>query len=152
MQVNIKQATTDDVAEVAELFNAYRVFYQQKADTALAAEFISQRIANQESVIFYAHDEQANGLGFTQLYPTFSSVSARKSWILNDLYVAAAARKCGVAKKLMDKAKEHAVTTGANGIALETSEDNTNAQGLYESLGYKKSSGFYNYFLALEHD
>ena len=150
MKIYIKQATLENVAQVADLFNSYRVFYKQASDLDLAVKFITERIKNQESVIFLAHDEEQNGLGFTQLYPIFSSVSAQRSWVLNDLYVSKDARKIGVARTLMEAAKEFVLQTGANGIALETAEDNTNAQSLYESLGYKRSAGFYNYFLSLE--
>jgi len=150
MKFIIKQASLENVDQVADLFNSYRVFYRQVSDLDLALKFISERIKNEESVIFLAQDENQNGLGFTQLYPTFSSVSAQKSWVLNDLYVSEAARKMGIARGLMEAAREFAIQTGANGIALETAVDNTSAQSLYESLEYKRSTGYYNYFLNLE--
>ena len=49
----------------------------------------------------------------------------------------------------MRVANTFVLDTHANGIALETSEDNDNAQALYESLGYEKSNGVYHYFLSL---
>jgi len=150
MKFIIKQASLENLDQVADLFNSYRVFYRQVSDLDLALKFISERIKNEESVIFLAQDENQNGLGFTQLYPTFSSVSAQKSWVLNDLYVSEAARKMGIARELMEAAREFAIQTGANGIALETAVDNTSAQSLYESLEYKRSTGYYNYFLNLE--
>lgn len=149
MTISVKKATLDDVEAVAELFNSYRIFYKQEADIDLAVSFISERIENQESVIFYAHDEEGHSLGFIQLYPSFSSVSAKRSWVLNDLFVSSSSRRLGVAKKLMETAKIFASESNANGIALETGENNVNAQALYESLGYKKGSGYYNYFLSL---
>jgi len=149
VQYSVKQATIEDALVVSALFDSYRVFYEQNTNPQLALEYISERIRNNESVVFLAQDENKMGLGFTQLYPTFSSVSAQRSWILNDLYVSKTARKLGVARNLMGAAREFAVNTGANGIALETAEDNINAQSLYESLGYKRSTGFYNYFLSL---
>lgn len=124
------------------------MFYQQATDLGLASIFISERIRNNESVIFVAQDSEGNYLGFTQLYPSFSSISAKKSWVLNDLFVAENSRKLGIAKQLMNCAKKLALETNANGIALETSENNFNAQALYESLGYVKGTGVYNYFLS----
>jgi hypothetical protein len=44
----------------------------------LAIKFISDRIKNEESIIFLAMDETGNPLGFTHLYPTFSSVYAQR--------------------------------------------------------------------------
>lgn len=148
MNISIRRATLADSEAVAGLFNDYRMFYKQADDIALAIQFITQRICNTESVIFIAQTEEGDYLGFTQLYPTFSSVSAQKSWLLNDLFVAATARKLGIAKQLMNAAKTLASDTKANGIALETSVDNHNAQTLYESLGYVKGSGFDHYFLS----
>lgn len=149
MKFRIKQATIEDAVQVSSLFNSYRVFYEQESNIELALEYISDRIENEESIVFLAEDEEKNGLGFTQLYPIFSSISAQRSWVLNDLYVTKNARKIGIAKELMGAARELAVSTGANGIALETSESNVGAQALYESLGYKRSTGYYNYFLSI---
>ena len=148
MNISVKKAAIEDINGVSELFNSYRMFYKQETDLGLASSFISERIRNSESVIFFAQDSEGNYLGFSQLYPTFSSVSAKKSWVLNDLFVAENFRKFGIAKQLMNSAKKLAIETNANGIALETSENNFNAQALYESLGYVKGTGVYNYFLS----
>jgi len=149
MSIGVKKAEIENLKEISELFNSYRVFYQQDSNADLAMNFIFDRLTNKDSVIFYAYDENGNVLGFTQLYPMFSSVSAQASWVLNDLYVSPSARRLGVAKKLMEAAKLFAIETKSKGIALETSKDNLNAQSLYESLGYKKETGVYNYFLSL---
>jgi len=150
MNFIVKRATVDDIANVSSLFNKYRVFYKQEPDLALASGFISERINNDESVIFIASNANGEPLGFTQLYPIFSSVSASRSWVLNDLYVSSEARGMGVGKSLMEAAKQHALESGANGIALETAQDNSTAQALYEALGYKRSNGFYSYFLSIK--
>lgn len=149
MEIFVKRASLEDAKNVAYLFNDYRVFYKQKSDITVALEFISERLDKNESVIFFAHDAKGDLLGFTQLYPNFSSVSAKRSWILNDLYVSSAARRLGVARKLMNAAKDFVISTDAKGISLETAPDNVNAQALYESLGYEKSSGFYSYYLSV---
>ncbi|WP_281560792.1 GNAT family N-acetyltransferase [Thalassomonas sp. RHCl1] len=149
MEVLIERASLKDVAQIANLFNLYRIFYRQQSNPELAQQFISERLGNEESVIFYAKDENGQYLGFTQLYPNFSSVSAQRTWVLNDLYVLEQARGLGVGTLLLNRAKEHAVATNAKGIALETAESNLQAQKLYQSLGYKRSSGFFGYFLTL---
>ena len=148
MSISIKLATSENIKGVSELFNLYRVFYKQTSDLDLATRFITERINNNESVIYLAQDSAGNYLGFTQLYPTFSSVSAKKSWVLNDLFVTENHRKLGIAKQLMSAAKKLAVETSANGISLETSENNVHAQALYEALGYVKEMGAYHYFLS----
>jgi len=150
MTISVKRATLENLHEVSELFNSYRVFYKQDSNIDLAVNFISERMKNKESVIFVASTENGEALGFTQLYPTFSSVSAKSFWILCDLYVSSAARRLGVGKKLMEAARVFAIENNSKGISLETASDNVNAQALYESLGYKKDADVYNYFLSLK--
>ncbi|MBL4772801.1 MAG: GNAT family N-acetyltransferase [Alcanivoracaceae bacterium] len=146
MKITIERAQQKDLASIAQLFNSYRVFYKQKSDYNLAFNFLSERFDKSESVIFFAQDEDENYLGFTQLFPSFSSVTAQRTWILNDLFVSQDIRSHGVGTLLLDKAKKFAMETKAKGIALETSEGNTRAQKLYESLGYIKDTEF-SYFL-----
>ena len=89
------------------------------------------------------------GLGFTQMYPSFSSVSMQRNWILNDLFVIPEKRKQGVATALLEKAKEFAMETKAKGLRLSTGMDNHLAQRFYERLGYKRDEAFYHYYLHL---
>jgi ribosomal protein S18 acetylase RimI-like enzyme len=149
MTIRIQQATIEDIQLIAPLFDAYRVFYQQTSDVNLAEGFLSERMQKHESVIFFAVNEMGKGLGFVQLYPSFSSVSAMRQWILNDLFVSETARRAGVARLLMNRAREFAIDTKAKGLFLETAHDNTKGQSLYESLGYKRNSEFF-YFLDLQ--
>lgn len=149
MTIHIHRATLNELPIIAPLFDAYRVFYQQSSDLNLANRFLTDRLQNNESVIFFASDMQGCGLGFIQLYPSFSSVSAKRLWILNDLFVAESARRNGVARKLMNCVRAFAIDTSAKGLFLETGHDNFKGQALYESLGYQKNSEFY-YFLDLQ--
>lgn len=150
MHTRIMKATIAELETLIPLFDAYRVFYQQASDPQLAKTFLSERLQQQDSIIFLALDTNSHGLGFVQLYPSFSSVSAKRLWILNDLFVAQSARRRGIAKTLMNRAKDFAIETNAKGLFLETAHDNFHGQRLYESLGYLKNSEFY-YFLDLQH-
>ncbi|MDX8044986.1 GNAT family N-acetyltransferase [Gracilibacillus sp. S3-1-1] len=141
-------ATMEDLEEVSTLFNLYRVFYQQPSNLQDARVYIKNRLENEDSVIFIVKDEQ-KCVGFTQLYPTFSSISMKRAWILNDLYVDVKFRRQGIAELLLHKAKEFAISTGANSITLTTAVDNYAAQQLYQKNEYKRDSHFYHYDLAL---
>lgn len=147
--ITATRATLDDADALAPLFDAYRVFYGRASDRALARAFLRERLQRDESVIFIARDPAGEALGFTQLYPSFSSVSARRIWVLNDLFVSPAARHRGVARMLMECARAFAADTGALRLVLETAEDNRPAQALYESLGYVRESGTRHYALEL---
>jgi ribosomal protein S18 acetylase RimI-like enzyme len=141
----IQKATLIELDSLAELFNLYRVFYEQKSDLEGARAFLKERLTNEESVIFIAHDGN-NPLGFVQLYPSFSSVSMKRSWVLNDLYVKEHARGKGVGEQLIKTAIHFAIETGAKGIMLETGRENVNAQRLYEKIGFVKESNYFYYF------
>jgi GNAT superfamily N-acetyltransferase len=103
--MDIQRITTDQVLLVTDLFNKYRIFYKQASDIALAEKFLTERLANNESVIFVALINEQPA-GFTQLYPTYSSMRVSKNWILNDLYVEAGQRKQGIGAALIKTAME----------------------------------------------
>lgn len=146
----VRRVHAADLDTVAPLFEAYRQFYGQPAEIDTARSFLADRLAAQDSVIFLAFRTATNeGLGFTQLYPAFSSVAVRRIWMLNDLYVVPDARRSGVGRSLMEAARRHAVETGARKLVLATAHDNENAKRLYSSLGYVRETHFVQYKLEL---
>lgn len=140
-----------DLDRVAPLFDRYRQFYGQKSDLTAAYAFLSQRIGRNESVVFLAvgPPPESAALGFTQLYPSFTSEAMAPLWILNDLFVSESARRHGVAKALMERAQQHALETGAERLVLETAVDNIAAQSLYKKMGWKRDTEFHRYYLKL---
>ncbi|WP_238996508.1 GNAT family N-acetyltransferase [Paenibacillus pinistramenti] len=148
--ITISQATVEDLEELSRLFDQYRIFYGEKSDVPGARAFLFDKFVHLESVIFKAQDEQPGRLvGFTQLYPVYSSISMRKSWILNDLFVLEEFRRNGAARMLLKRAADYAALTGARGIELSTSISNAAAQRLYESLGFIKDEHYFHYHLTL---
>ncbi|HEX9496026.1 MAG TPA: GNAT family N-acetyltransferase [Candidatus Limnocylindria bacterium] len=138
------RAELDDLDALVPLFDGYRRFYEQPSDVAGARAFLSERIKRNESVIFLA---VADGtiVGFTQLYPLFSSVSMERLWLLNDLFVAADARRTGAGRALLERAERHAREMGAQGLTLTTGNANLTAQRLYESCGWTRDTEFTHY-------
>ncbi|SIQ08149.1 Ribosomal protein S18 acetylase RimI [Peribacillus simplex] len=143
--MSIQKATLHELESLTELFDLYRVFYEQTSDLGRAREFLRERLTNGESVVFMAYDE-GNPIGFVQLYPSFSSVSMMRSWVLNDLFVKESARKKGFGEELLNAAITFARETGAKGVSLETGKDNVNAQKLYEKIGFVRESNHFFYF------
>lgn len=147
--MKIVRATAGDLDAVTALFDAYRVFYGQPTDTERARRFIAERLERADSVIFLAWSPDGQPAGFTQLYPLFSSVSTAPIWLLNDLFVAPAARRLGCGAALLARARAHGRETGALRIELATAHANTTAQALYEREGYVLDTEFRRYSLAL---
>jgi len=142
--MEIIRAQVKDADVIAPLFDAYRQFYEASSDIEASRRFISERLANDESVIFLAMDDE-RALGFIQLYPLFASVALQSLWLLNDLFVAASARKQGVGERLMKHAEQFALETASRGLFLRTATDNHPAQQLYEKCGWVRDEKFYRY-------
>jgi GNAT superfamily N-acetyltransferase len=149
MSVLIKQASIHDLDNIVPLFDAYRQFYGKTSDIKLAREFLTDRLKYDESIIFVALNEGAGAVGFTQLYPSFSSTRAARTFILNDLYVVPELRRTGIATALLEQAARFSRTAGAARLSLSTARTNVTAQALYESLGWKRDDEFCEFGLVL---
>jgi len=143
--MNIKRVVLNDLDQLTRLFGRYMDFYGQVKDPSKHREFLSERIKNKESTIFIAVDKDGTGMGFTQVYPSFTSVGLGRILVLNDLFVHADYRRKGVGRALIDAVKELAAEVGAIRLDLETGVDNITAQRLYENYGFEKSKGYYYY-------
>jgi len=142
---DVRPAQEGDLDTVAALFDSYRQFYGQSADPAVARRFIADRMQRHDSFIFLASTQADVGAGFCQLYPTWCSVAAAPVLVLYDLFVAASARRQGVARALMLAAQAHALRLGVARMELQTARSNVAAQALYDSLGWRADTQFLTY-------
>jgi len=140
--MTIRRAKKKDIGDLSVLFDKYRIFYKQKPDVENARSFLKKRMKRKESVIFVA-EERDELIGFTQLFPIFSSVSMKRTWLLNDLYVNERSRGIGAATKLLDAAKEFGAETNSKWLLLETAADNFTAQKVYEKNGWVRETDFF---------
>ena len=146
-----RRATIADLEAVAPLFDAYRRFYGEAPDLSLARRFIGERLTRSDTVILLA-EANARTVGFTHLFPIFSSTRCRRLWLLNDLYVDPASRARGIGRALLLAARAYAKATGACGLELATAHTNVAAQRLYESLGWKLDEVYRRYELSVSAD
>ena len=144
----IRQATLADIDALAPLFDAYRRFYEQPGDIALASAFLHERLERGESTLLVA---EADGqlLGFCQLYPTWCSVAAARIFVLYDLFVDPDVRRGGVGRTLMRAARDFGRAAGAARLDLTTARTNARAQALYESEGWQRDDVYLTYNLSL---
>lgn len=140
----VRQAVLSDLDEIANLFDQYRQFQGQESCFVGCREFLRERFSHGQSVIFLGCESGVTA-GFVQLYPSFSSVSLARVFILNDLFVAQAGRRKGLASKLLRAAEEYARVQGAVRISLSVAIPNSEARALYEARGWARDEQFYVY-------
>lgn len=139
--ITVRQAVLADLEELARLFDQYREFQGRPGDIAAARSFLRERFDHGDAVAFIAQ-EGAAPVGFAQLYPSYSSVSLARVFVLNDLFVVTAYRRRGVASKLLAAVEGHAWSHGAVRVTLNVARENRQAQGLYESQGWSEDTQF----------
>lgn len=135
-QMKIRKIELNDIKNLSELFNDYRIFYEMESDLEGAKKFLLERIKNKESEIFVAENPENNLIGFVQMYPIFSSTRMKRLWLLNDLFVVENHRGLGVSVLLINKAKELCIETNSCGIVLETAKSNDIGNKLYPKAGF----------------
>ncbi|MFM8900755.1 MAG: GNAT family N-acetyltransferase [Burkholderiales bacterium] len=143
---------SDDLCAAAPLFDAYRQFYGQPSDLVASTQFLRERGALGQSVLLLARTSSAQVVGFSQIYPSFSSSSLASIWVLNDLFVSEAARRCGVARALLAAAESAARRAGAIRLTLKTQRKNRAAQALYEGMQWLRDEEFLTYHLRLDNN
>ena len=149
VDITVRQAVLTDLDALTSLFDAYRQFYGKPSDVIAARCFLRARFTHGESVLFLARNEDKKAIGFTQLYPSFSSTAMARIFVLNDLYVAPEARGSGAGQRLLRAAADYASSVGAVRLTLSTALDNLTAQSVYEANGWKRDDQFYVYNLPL---
>lgn len=149
MGASVRRATSGDLDALTPLFDGYRRFYRRPSDEAAARAFLAERLDHGDSVILIAESE-GRAVGFVQLYPSFSSVSMRPIFVLNDLFVDSGARGTGIGGALLDAAVDHGRAAGAKSLTLQTEHTNEHAQAVYEAKGWVADAAFKTYHCRLD--
>jgi GNAT superfamily N-acetyltransferase len=143
-QLTVRQAVFTDLEELSVLFDEYRVFQGKISDLSAARAFLKARFNHGDSVAFIA-TEGPLALGFAHLYPSYSSTSLARVFILNDLFVREIARRKGLASKLLAAVEVYAWAHGAARVTLNVAIENQSGQALYEAQGWSKDTQFFMY-------
>jgi ribosomal protein S18 acetylase RimI-like enzyme len=135
--VTIARVGASDLSELLPLMWGYCEFYEaspsEHALEALCVELLEH--PDTSGIQLLARIKDGTAVGFATLYWTYSTLSACPIGLMNDLYVAPAARGVGVGRALI---KACATECAAQGVALlewETAPENARAQALYDSTG-----------------
>ncbi len=133
---NVTPLTDSDLGDLVPLFDAYRVFYKQPSDPALARAYLVKRLGAGEYVGFIARDAAGKAIGFALLSQTYSSVALKRIWLLNDIFVDPTSRKSGAGAALMAAVEAFARASGAGRMDLFTARTNATAQSVYRKAGW----------------
>ena len=142
--ITIRQAIFTDLDNTAELFDQHRMLQGKSSDVFAARAFLRERFNHGDSVVFIAH-KNSEALGFAQLYPSYSSTSLARVFILNDLFIAEPGRRQGMATKLLAALEDYAWAHGAARLTLHVDKTNLPAQALYKDRRWSEDQQFFMY-------
>jgi len=140
----IEEVTEKNFNEVLPLIMEYQEFYGvESIDNEKNRLFFSQFANNHENGILHIYRSDGKAIGFTTIYKGFSSTRAEIVGVLNDLYVQPSCRGKGYGKELISHAFKVAKSMGFARLQWLTSQDNIEAQKLYNNSGANRSSWFF---------
>lgn len=146
--MRIIPASLDHLDLLTPMFIRYRELYGAMPQAEASKDFLAERLNKQEAIILLAFEEDTL-LGFCLVYPSFSSVSLRPMWIINDMYVAEDARRKHIAQQLLKALTEHARSNDVVRLRVSIHASNEIAHRLYESVEFAEDQNFRNYILPL---
>ena len=133
----VKRLNEKYIDQFVTVVDEYREFCGFTPSPVETKTFFQTLLKKNEAATFIAISEDDKVMGFINLYPSNSTLSLKKIWILNDLGVSSKYRRLGVAQKLIQESIEFAKNSGAIRIELKTNKTNLNAQNLYKEIGFK---------------
>jgi len=138
----IERVGEADLDQLLPLMRGYCDFYEvAPTDDALRALSL-ELIANPDSAglqLIARDDEDATPLGFATIFWSYSTLSASRIAIMNDLYVAPDARRGGVGAALIRACEAECAARDVPVLEWQTAHSNTRAQSVYDTFGAERS-------------
>jgi len=133
----------EDLTDLLPLARAYCDFYEvAPGDEALLA--LSRALLadpEREGVQLLARDHATGTpVGFATIFWSWSTLGAARIGVMNDLFVAPAARGSGAAEALIAACGRRAREHGAGRLTWSTAPDNLRAQAVYDRVGGRSST------------
>ena len=135
--VTIAAVGEADLADLLPLVRGYADFYGvAPADEDLMA--LSRALIadpQREGVQFLARTHDGRAVGFATVFWLWSTLSARRVGLMNDLFVAPDARGAGAADALIERCRAACREQGAGRLTWQTAKDNARARAVYDRIG-----------------
>ena len=134
-------AAEPDLPDLLPLMRGYCDFYEvaPSDESLLAMSRVLIADPEREGVQLIARDGGQAAIGFATVFWTWSTLSASRIGVMNDLFVTPEARGSGIAAKLIEACREQCNARGAVSLGWQTAKDNHRAQALYDRVGGKRS-------------
>ena len=129
-----------DLGELLPLMRGYADFYAvtptDEALLSLSRALIADPV--NEGMQFLARDGDGRAIGFATVYWLWSTTSATRIGLMNDLFVAPEGRGSGAAEALIERCREACRERGASKLTWQTAKDNARALAVYDRIGGKR--------------
>ena len=147
----IKAVDERDLDELLPLMRGYCEFYEVAPSDAdlLAMSRVLIDDPEREGLQLIARDADGKAVGFATIFWTWTTLSASRLGVMNDLFVAPDARGGGIADALIEACAEHCRRRGIESLEWQTANDNHRAQAVYDRIGGEKSERWLDYSLAV---
>ena len=134
---SVAAAAEGDLPELVPLVSAYEDFYEVPAPPDAIEAFCRDLLADAEhgGVQLIARDAGGAAVGFATAYWTRETTKLARIAVMNDLFVAPAARGAGAAEALIGACRERAAARGCATLEWVTAVDNHRAQKVYDRVG-----------------
>jgi GNAT superfamily N-acetyltransferase len=147
----IAKVTEADLPELLPLMRGYCDFYEvDPSDDALLALARTLIDDPDQGLQLIARDEDGQAVGFATIFWTWSTLSAARLGVMNDLFVAPDGRGGGYADALIAACAERCRERGAPELAWQTAYTNLRAQAVYDRVGAKRDERWLDYSLDVE--
>lgn len=139
-EVEIAPISSEEFEELLPLVAAYQRFYEaEEIDEERNRTFFRRFLAPSDDGLLLGARSEGRLVGYACLYWHFTSLQAKETVLMNDLFVVEGCRGSGVGRALIEASAEVARERGAPYLEWATAPDNKTAQRLYDSTGAEVS-------------
>ena len=126
---------SDAVAELASLFELYRIHYEQSPAPAATRAWVGE-MARSGALEFYGAYRGRRMVGFAAIHQVPASLGLGRFWQLRDLFADAASRRQGIARQLVQTVQQAPGAACAQRLSMQSEPDHAAALALYRQCGF----------------
>lgn len=151
MTVQIRPATRDDVAAIAELIRGLASYEKLEKDVVMTEALLDKALfGDRQYAEVLLAEEDGRPVGFALFFHNFSTFLGQPGIYLEDLFVLPEHRGRGVGRTLLTRLAQIAVERDCGRLEWSVLDWNRDAIGFYERIGARPNSEWTVYRLAGE--